>query len=292
MVENNYFMYYNTIKMENIFETFPDDLRLRYKICWRFHHEAPNFPPVVCCPYTIIAGLAGGEAVIRFSDRSKTPVRLKGGEVCILPANCRHQTGTLSPGGVEFIAAELLFEIRGGMDFLNFFDLPPHLDKSMNGILFHLLEELLGLERDFQGRQDLRRNVSRQRIGYAMLENILRVAAPKQGMLPMRRILPAIEHLNDNFTSKPDLPKLVKLSGLSRTHFFRMFKNQTGTTPIEYVKRQRLREALLLLQESDLTVAEIADKTGWQDPFYFSKIFKSEIGAPPSAYRLRYKNIY
>ena len=83
----------------------------------------------------------------------------------------------------------------------------------------------------------------------------------------------------------------MKMSGFSRTHFFRIFKAQTGTTPIEYVKRRRLREALLLLQESDLNISEIGDKVGWPDPFYFSKIFKAKIGMPPSVYRLRHRKI-
>ena len=60
---------------------------------------------------------------------------------------------------------------------------------------------------------------------------------------------------------------------------------------MEYVKRHRLREALLLLQESDLNISEIGDKVGWPDPFYFSKIFKSEIGVPPSVYRFQYRNM-
>ena len=175
------------------------------------------------------------------------------------------------------------------MDFLNFFELPLRPDKSTNGILRKLLEELLRLEKGSPGRTDLQKNVSRQRIGYAMLESILAVSTPKPGMFSMRRLLPIIEHLNDNFTARPDLHELLKLSGVSRTHFFRMFKSQTGTTPVEYVKRRRLREALLLLQESDLTIAEIGDKVGWPDQFYFSKLFKSEIGMPPSAYRFQHK---
>ena len=275
--------------MKSDYETFPDDLRLRYHLCRRFHYVAPTFPPLFSHPYTVIAGYTNGKAEIGFADRGKPPLLLQAGNICILPANCRRHTRSLSPGGADFIAAGFLFEIRGGMDLLNFFDIPSRLDKITNGVLRNLLEELHGLEIDSVERTDLQKNVSRQRIGYAMLESILAVSIPKSGMLPLRRLLPAIEHLNDNFNARPDLPKLLQMSGFSRTHFFRMFKSQTGTTPIEYVKRRRLREALLLLQESDLTIAEIGNKVGWPDPFYFSKLFKAEIGMPPSAYRLQHK---
>ena len=275
--------------MKNEYETLPDDLRLRYYFCWRFRHDFPSFPPLICRPHTVIAGVMNGKAVIGFADRDKDPISLGTGDTCVIPANCRHHGRSLSPGGAEFIAAGFLFEVKGGMDFLSFFDIPPRLGKVTNGILLNLLEELHGLEKDSSGRTELQKNVARQRIGYAMLESILAVSTPKPGMLSNRRLMPIIEHLNDHFTARPDLPRLLKLSGFSRTHFFRMFKSQTGTTPIEYVKRRRLREALLLLQESDLTVAEIADKVGWPDQFYFSKIFKSEIGMPPSEYRLQHK---
>ncbi len=277
--------------MKSDFETFPDDLRLRYIFCVRFHYDAPTFPPFFSHPYTVIAGFTNGKSEIGFADRGKPPLLLRAGDCCILPANCHRHGKSLSLDGVDFIAAGFLFEIRGGIDLLNFFDLPSRLDKITNGILRNLLEELLGLEKDTPGRTDLQKNVSRQRVGYAMLESILTVSTPKPGMLMIRRLLPVIEYLNEHFNVRPDLPKILKMSGFSRTHFFRMFKSQTGTTPVEYVKRRRLREALLLLQESDLNISEIGDKVGWSDPFYFSKIFKSEIGMPPSVYRLHYKNI-
>lgn len=276
--------------MKTDYEIFPDDLRLRYHFCRRFRHIAPAFPPLFSRPYTVIAGFTGGRAEIGFADRSTHTLLLKAGDTCILPANCCRQARSLSPGGVEFIAAGFLFEIRGGMDLLNFFELPSRLDKSTEKKLYNLLVELLGLELDSPGGTDLQKNVSRQRIGYAMLETILPISTPKPGLFSVRRILPIIEHLNDNFTARPDLSRLLKPGGLSRTHFFRIFKARTGTTPMEYVKRRRLREALLLLQESDLTIAEIGGKVGWPDPFYFSKLFKAEIGMPPSSYRNRYKD--
>lgn len=275
--------------MQGDYETFPDDLRLRYHFCQRLHLSSPTFSPFFSHPHTVIAEFTKGKAEIGFADRNKPPLLLRRGNICILPTNCRRRNRSLSPGGFEFIAAAFLFEISGGMDFLNLFNIPSRPDKLTERILHKLLEELLALERDSTGSTDLQKNVSRQRIGYAILESILAVSRPIPGMFSSRRLLPAIEHLNDNFTAKPDLLKLLKLSGFSRTHFFRMFKSQTGTTPIEYVKRRRLREALLLLQEGDLTIAEIGDKVGWPDQFYFSKIFKSAIGMPPSVYRLQNK---
>ena len=277
--------------MESDYETFPDDMRLRYNFCTRFLHNAPSFPPFFSHPYTVIAGFLSGKTAIAFADRDKPTMFLHAGEVCVLPANYRRHGRSLTQGGAEFIAAGFLFEVRGGMDFLSFFEVPLRPDKSTAKLLLNLLAELLDLGTDPRGHTHLQINVSRQRIGYAILESILAVSTPKPSLLSMRQLLPAIECFNDNFNARPDLSKFLKMSGFSRTHFFRMFKSQTGTTPIEYVKRRRLREALLLLQESDLNISEIGDKVGWPDPFYFSKIFKAEIGMPPSVYRFQYRNM-
>jgi AraC family transcriptional regulator of arabinose operon len=50
----------------------------------------------------------------------------------------------------------------------------------------------------------------------------------------------------------------------------------------------RMREARRLLVETDLTVAEVARKVGFEDPLYFSRCFRHLTGVPPSHYRARY----
>ena len=55
--------------------------------------------------------------------------------------------------------------------------------------------------------------------------------------------------------------------------------------PQEYMISLRLREATKLLLDSDLSVAEIGMKVGWDNPFYFSKVFKTVIGVSPLHYR-------
>lgn len=273
--------------MDNVYDIFPDDLRLRYVFCERVHRVSPEFPPLFTRPHTVIAGLVEGRASLKFADRNKAPVSLFPGDVNIFPANCRRQIRTITPGGVNFIVAGFLFEIKGGIELLNLIKLPGRLEKTTQSALLDLLKTLFALETNASDHAEILKNVSRQKIGYAMLEHILAVSTPREGIYSARLILPAVEFLNDNFREPPDLIKLIKHSGLSKTHFFRTFKGFTGTTPLEYVKRLRLREAMLLLHGSDLTIAEIGDKVGWSDPYYFSKIFKATTGMPPSEYRIR-----
>ncbi len=209
----------------------------------------------------------------------------------MLPANFRRSPETqVVP--TEILAAGFIFEIHGGLDLLSFFDFPERLDNISNDRLRTLLEELHdGMGLDESAEPTLQQSISRQRIGYTILEALLPVATPKPGLLSHRRLLPIIEILNEHYLLPPPLEELVVLSGLSRTHFFRSFKELTGVTPFGYVKRRRLREAGLLLQESDLTVAEVGQAVGWPDQFYFSRLFKEAVGLPPTVYRVQCKKI-
>jgi two-component system response regulator YesN len=101
--------------------------------------------------------------------------------------------------------------------------------------------------------------------------------------------LPAVNYLNENFKSPLDIPRLMKLCGLSRTHFFRLFKKETNSTPFEYMKNRRLQEAENMLLCTDLSIAEIGDRVGWEDQFYFSRTFKKNTGLSPGDFRRQFK---
>jgi AraC family transcriptional regulator, arabinose operon regulatory protein len=68
---------------------------------------------------------------------------------------------------------------------------------------------------------------------------------------------------------------------------FRNFKAATGTSPIDWLKRERINQAKKRLIETDDTIAEIAEATGYYDQFYFSRDFKRMTGVAPSEYRAR-----
>ncbi len=74
---------------------------------------------------------------------------------------------------------------------------------------------------------------------------------------------------------------------MSVTNFFRHFKAATGTSPIDWLRRERINQAKRHLLETDGSMAEIARQTGYYDQFYFSRDFKRMTGVSPSAYRQR-----
>ena len=63
------------------------------------------------------------------------------------------------------------------------------------------------------------------------------------------------------------------------------FKQKYGITVVDYLTELRIDESKKLLLETDMTVSEIADETGFSDTSYFSKVFLKTVGVSPSCYR-------
>ncbi len=85
-----------------------------------------------------------------------------------------------------------------------------------------------------------------------------------------------------------DFDALARRHGLSAATFRRYWNRYVHVPPARYVMTLRMREARRLLVETDLTVAEVALKVGFEDPLYFSRSFRRLTGVPPSHYRARY----
>jgi len=95
--------------------------------------------------------------------------------------------------------------------------------------------------------------------------------------------------LNRYIEEKMHLP--IQISDMARTvhlstsHFCTAFKKHYGTTPMRYLTEQRLSRALILLEDQSMTIKEIACKVGYDDPLYFSRLFRKYSGKSPKQHR-------
>ena len=81
------------------------------------------------------------------------------------------------------------------------------------------------------------------------------------------------------------ISKYAEVCGISERNFYAYFKKWCGKSPVHYRNEIRLTAAASLLKRSNLTVSEIAFKTGFDDPYYFSRLFKKKHGVSPAAFR-------
>jgi len=78
---------------------------------------------------------------------------------------------------------------------------------------------------------------------------------------------------------------LARHSGLSRSRFAQLFRDEVGAPPLAFLENQRLRRARELLEHTSLNLSEISAQAGFTSPFYFSLRFKKHFGSSPRAYR-------
>ena len=95
----------------------------------------------------------------------------------------------------------------------------------------------------------------------------------------------SIEFMRANVARSLTLLELSRHSGLSPTRFSAIFREQTGSSPVDHHIRLRMQAACHYLDTTALSVKEVAAKLGYDDPYYFSRIFQKTLGCSPLAYR-------
>lgn len=99
------------------------------------------------------------------------------------------------------------------------------------------------------------------------------------------RLRAVAEYLNQNFAEKNSLHELSKIACMGTTKLKIMFSLCFGCTISEYIMRQKIKRAMYLLTETDLHIAEIAERVGYERADSFSKQFKKSTGVLPRMYR-------
>ncbi|MBQ8199991.1 MAG: AraC family transcriptional regulator [Lachnospiraceae bacterium] len=95
-------------------------------------------------------------------------------------------------------------------------------------------------------------------------------------------------YFNEHYSEEISIEEYAQNNHFSVSWFIRNFKHCTGSTPMQYILSKRIYNAEILLHDSTYNVTEIAEIVGYENPLYFSRIFKKVKGLSPSEYR---KNI-
>jgi AraC-like DNA-binding protein len=94
-----------------------------------------------------------------------------------------------------------------------------------------------------------------------------------------------VAFMERNVTRPLQVATLAAQASLSPSHFFALFKQHTGCPPMDYFTRLRMRRACELFDSTSASVKEVAAMMGYDDPFYFSRVFKSVSATAPVHYR-------
>lgn len=99
------------------------------------------------------------------------------------------------------------------------------------------------------------------------------------------KIEKATVYFNENYSQEINIDEYAEQMHVSVSWFIRNFRESTGLTPMQYILSKRIYNAEILLQDPSYNVSEISRVVGYDNPLYFSRIFKKAKGLSPSEYR-------
>ena len=101
-------------------------------------------------------------------------------------------------------------------------------------------------------------------------------------------VIKAIEYINNNYQRKLTIEEISCVAGYSKYHFLRLFKDATGYTPVDHINATRCEKAKSMLLESTEPISKICLDCGFDNPSYFTKIFKNYHHCLPLEFRKKY----
>ena len=119
---------------------------------------------------------------------------------------------------------------------------------------------------------------------FVLMSRFLKYATPKAEVRD-DRIQMSLNYIRKNIGSRLDIDLLADKACMSKDHYIRVFKRETGETPNVYITKRKLEKAELSLVTTALPIKSIADSLGYDDYSYFNRIFKKNAGVTPLQYR-------
>lgn len=177
-------------------------------------------------------------------------------------------------------AHPLLFPFAGGRPITQRLRIPAHDRPAWAAHLGALWDEL---HRDDDGHVEaIKAQLTLLLVTVARLAGPLKTGDRERTDPLLGQVFDVIEERYDNGISLSDVARAVSLTP---GHLTTVVRERTGRTVLEWITERRMTEARRLLVHTDLSVAQVADRVGYHDPAYFTRIFRRAHDATPSDWR-------
>ncbi len=118
-----------------------------------------------------------------------------------------------------------------------------------------------------------------------VFENIIKNVEKTRGIKNKKIVEVVKAYLQKNYYEDISLNMISQITYLSPSYVCDLFKNESGESIINYLTRIRIEKAKILLKDIKVKTYEVGQQVGYEDPTYFSKVFKKAVGVSPSEYR-------
>lgn len=160
----------------------------------------------------------------------------------------------------------------------------PFINVGLHCDLLHLFHSMIeNVQAALYGYHQVISGITLQILGIANAASMHKEEARD----PTGRLISKAKFLLQESLEKPvDMESIAKELPMGYSSFRKTFKNATGESPNQYHLNLRLNKASFLLNSTTLSIGEIADQTGFDSLFYFSKLFKKKTGKSPKMFRI------
>lgn len=226
------------------------------------------------------------------------------GEVVYINSNCVHMSRALKQGSTYAcfnIKPEYLIPFLSNIDghryichFLNdsnFSSLHIRQEPGWQERVIELLKRIYQLYQEEAFAYELQIASSLIELWYEMIHgNGERIANKNsEETQSQKRIKTALKYIEEHYQETIELKDIAEKLGVSSGEVGRLFKKMLNETCFEYIGNYRIMRSMDLLNYTDMSISEIALKTGFNSFSYYTKYFKNKVGVSPSAYRNQIK---
>lgn len=118
-----------------------------------------------------------------------------------------------------------------------------------------------------------------------IIRSLLKIQGNKKYDITSDEILKAIDYMNANFGDKITLRTLCSVTNMSESNFNKLFREQTGISPIKYLINLRIKKAKKFLRNTEFSITDISMKCGFYSVSHFSSCFTNMVSISPTEYQ-------
>ena len=154
--------------------------------------------------------------------------------------------------------------------------LPPDTSRKIN--------EYISAFMKYSSRNDLTGQIKRHYIEYGILNELIDCAESVE-FKDSKKLDAVLNLIDERLCSDISISEIAKEANYSESYIYRLFKDELGMSPKQYIMKGRLHKALDMLTKTDMPVKDISACLGFCDQFHFSKKFQQAFRCTPTEYR-------
>ncbi|KMQ67584.1 AraC family transcriptional regulator [Chryseobacterium sp. FH2] len=153
-----------------------------------------------------------------------------------------------------------------------------------NKSLASATNNIMRIAMDDNSQKDIMADFALKELLIRLMQTQARSMVEKNIAKNKSRIGFAVDYIKKNLHQKLSIDSIAKLAYVSKSNFFKMFRDELGTSPNEFILQERINRAKELLANQN-SIKETAYQTGFSDANYFTRVFKQLVGVTPKSYQ-------